>query len=213
MLYRGAMKEDLKALEGYVSRSAWPHVPCPVCEHGFLAPEVLDAVQSAESQRARSHDSWEPDWISGTFHGMLKCAVPACAETVSIVGDFKVGPTIEPNGNWHGGYDDLFRLRFARPALTILTLPSETPDNVKEAIEGTSQVLWIDPSAAANRMRFAIEALLTCRHVRRFVVAHGKQRRLTTHDRITEFKNVTPRQARHSKQSSGSATAGATRTA
>jgi hypothetical protein len=189
MLYGDPMEQDLKALDGYVSQRDWPHVNYPTCGNGFLTPDVLDAVPSMASERAQTHESWEPDWISGTFHGLLRCAVPSCAETVSVVGNLKVGPTLAPDSSWDGAdYDNMFQLRFALPALTILTPPAETPEEVKEAIKSASQMLWIDPSAAANRLRLAIEALLTNRGMPRFAVSNGTRSRLTTHARIVKFK-------------------------
>jgi hypothetical protein len=182
------MVHDLMVFDGYVARSNWPHVSCPACTRGFLVPAVLEAVPSEQSKRAKSHESWEPDWISGTFYGLLKCAAPSCGETVTITGDFKVGPLLESDGSWYGEYDDMFRLRFALPALPILTLPAETPKDVKQAIEHASRVLWIDPSAAANRLRFAIEALLTHLRIPRFVISKGKRSRVTTHVRIVKLK-------------------------
>ena len=146
MLYGCRMMHDLRVFDGYVARSNWPHVSCPACTYGFLAPTVLEAVPSEESKRAKSDESWEPDWISGTFYGLLKCVAPSCGETVTITGDFKVGPLLESNGSWYGEYDDMFQLRFALPAFRILTPPPETPEDVKEAIEHASQMLWIDPA-------------------------------------------------------------------
>jgi uncharacterized protein DUF4145 len=107
---------------------------------------------------------------------------------VAVAGDFKVGPApLAPDGNWYGEYDDMFQLRFALPALPIITPPAETPEAVKAAIQSASQILWTDPSAAANRLRFAIEALLTDRGIPRFP-AKGTRARLTTHARIVKFK-------------------------
>lgn len=48
--------------------------------------------------------------------------------------------------------------------------------------------MWIDRGAAANRLRLAIEEILTAQRVRRFDTAPGrKRRRLPTHVRILEF--------------------------
>ena len=51
-----------------------------------------------------------------------------------------------------------------------------------------SALLWVDPGAAANRLRFAIEELLTAEGMRRFVNRDHKRVRLSTHMRIQEFK-------------------------
>jgi Domain of unknown function (DUF4145) len=161
----GYLTNDLKALDDYVSRSDWPRAGCPVCGDGYLIPETFETLESPESMRLHDDESWEPDWIRGTFHGSLKCVIPSCGE-----------------------WAELFRLRIALPAFPILTPPSETAEQVKEAIHGASEVLWVDPSAAANRLRFAIETALTAIGMRRYTRKNGKLIRISTHQRITEFK-------------------------
>lgn len=45
--------------------------------------------------------------------------------------------------------------------MRLLAVPDGTPDDVKRAIESASQTIWMSPSTGANRLRAAIEQLLT----------------------------------------------------
>jgi hypothetical protein len=145
-------------------------------------------VEAARSSRARNHENWEPEWTHGTFHGSLRCSLAQCTEPVSIAGDYKIDLVLATDGKWFGEYDAFYRLRFAVPALPLLDPPSKTPDRVRRAVQAASATLWTDPAAAGNRLRFAIEELLTGHGVRRFSVRNGKQTRLTTHARIVAFQ-------------------------
>ena len=74
------------------------------------------------------------------------------------------------------------------PALQIIVLPVNTPSAVAERVAEAATVLWADPSAAANRLRLAIEELLTALRVRRTQIIHGKRSLLPTRQRIAAYK-------------------------
>lgn len=176
--------QDLRLLDDWVQESSWPHTDCPVCGAGSLTPDSIVSVEAAASSRHHDHEAWEPEWIHGTFHGVLRCSVGRCNEPVSIAGDYKVDMVMAPGGGWYGEYEAFYRLRYALPALPLLAPPDKTPETVRRAVEAASALLWIDPGAAGNRLRFAIEELLTAQRVRRSIMKDGKRIRLTTHRRI-----------------------------
>ncbi len=110
-----------------------------------------------------------------------------------IVGDYAVDVDFDDDGR---SFEvDVYRLRFAAPPLKIVASPVGTPDTVIKAIDGATAVIWTDPSAAANRLRVAIEELLTAHRIRRFRNVRGKRIRLNTHDRIQEFGQYKTRPA------------------
>jgi hypothetical protein len=190
------MARDLRPLDDWVLKTEWPYLPCPSCADGALSPDDdgLKTVNSGESIRYRDHEDWEPEWLMGRFHGVLKCHRPDCQETVVIAGDYKVD-TVEGQGNdWQGqAWGDYLRLRFARPPLRLLAAPPGTPQPVTEAIDSASEVLWSDPGAAANRLRVGIEQLLSDRRVPKTAPkTKGGRRRLTTHERIEKFTITQP---------------------
>lgn len=79
-----------------------------------------------------------------------------------------------------------------------MTRPAGTPAEVVNAIKSASNVLRTDPNSAANRLRFAIESLVTALGQRRYTVSRPKngapatRSRLTTHACITEYRKGHP---------------------
>jgi hypothetical protein len=187
--------QNLKLLDRWVLIGEWPHVECPLCDDGYLSPSTdgLITVDSGPSRIYRDHDGWEPDWLTGRFHGVLECRSAECQETVVVAGDYKVDYVNGPDGHWYGEWGEYLQLRYARPALPLLRPPDKIPDDVKAAIESASEVLWSDPGAAANRLRVGIEHLLTAHKVAKTTVSKkGKRERISTHARIQLFKTAKP---------------------
>jgi hypothetical protein len=154
---------------------------------GHLA---LDAIEPVASERStRDYDkSGNPMDLSGTFHGLMSCAIPTCRETVAVAGDYCVDVDVEDDGRTTEF--DFFRLRFAAPALKIALPPPTTPDAVIKAIESAAAVVRADPNAAANRLRVAIDELFTAYGMPRFRNSNGKRRRIPTDIRIKEFRRL-----------------------
>ena len=132
------------------------------------------------------HRSGNPVDLFRTSHGLLRCAIPACREAVAIADDYGVDLDIKDDART--AEFDFFRLRFATPALKIILSPPATPEPVMKAIESAAAVVWVDANAAADRLRVAIDELLTAYGVPRFRNSNGKRRRIPTDIRIEEFE-------------------------
>lgn len=90
-----------------------------------------------------------------------------------------------------GTFGDIYRVRYVNPPLMILIVPTGTPKPVEDAVESASVILWLSPSAAANRLRHAVEELLTARKVKKTTIGkNGKRVKLTLHDRIVAFSKT-----------------------
>lgn len=188
--YPAVVAQNLRLLDAWVTAEGWPYVACPYCADGHLAIEKITTVESEKSSRSRGHPDWDPTWIEGVFHGTLKCALPNCGEHVTVAGEYAVDVDTDEAG--YGTFAEFLRLRYCQPPLQVAVLPDGTPDEVKAAVVAASAVLWVDPGAAANRLRFAIEELLTARGIRRYETRGGSRFRLSTHKRIQEFKKKAP---------------------
>jgi hypothetical protein len=161
-------------------------------------PESFQSYSLRENAEEEDYD-WEPDWMGGTFFGTLACDNKSCNEVVVIAGDWKVQERLGPRGRWHGEYETRAFLRFATPPFLLIdSLPVKTPKVVGERIKEASAVLWVDPNAAGNRLRLAVEDLLTARGVTRFKFVRDKKtkkrtrQRMSTHERLIIFKDKWP---------------------
>lgn len=180
--------DEIRKLAGWLQQGEWPAVGCPQCGIGTLSVKSLNPVDSAASVRHHDDDNWEPDWQFGLFHGMLRCNRRACNESVVVSGAYKVDVSLDDDGSWRGEWGIFYKLRYSIPALPIMALPANVPSEVQEAITAASRILWTDPNSAGNRLRVAIEELLTKKGMRRYVTRNGRKHRLSTHARIQEFK-------------------------
>jgi len=158
------MAHVLEPLADWFVEEDWPHLPCPTCAKGHLTPTVENS-DSGSSKRLRAHEAWEPDWIEGTFHGTLECTNLSCRDSIAVGGDMRVNEA--PSRDWSVRFTTEYRVRFIYPPLELVRLPSRTPETVRERVVAASLVLWAEPNSAANRLRAAVEELLTAQRIRK----------------------------------------------
>jgi hypothetical protein len=192
----GDVADDLRAFDKPFEGTKWPSAPCPTCKVGNLhvvrtpdGKQVVSTVKSSASARNTDRETWDGDPLDfyGTFHGVLGCARPQCEERVVVAGEWTTD--VDDYGNWTAYY----LLRFALPAIPLMTAPTSTPEAVVQRIDEASRVVWADPGSAANGLRRAVEAVLDHQKVRKTATKKaGGRRPLTTHERITEFKRKDP---------------------
>lgn len=191
MPYGRCVTHHLIVLDGWIDEDDWPRVPCPTCNSGYLTERELKSFADASSTADQRHPSWEPDWLVGSFSGVMRCDNSDCREPVVVAGEWQV--VINEGDPSRGQYGELYRVRFVRPALKLIELPPRTPAKVRQGIDGASALLWASPSAAANRLRVAVEDLLTAKKVNKTVLtARGRRKRLTAHQRIDLFRQTHP---------------------
>jgi Domain of unknown function (DUF4145) len=168
-----------------VSKNNFPQVACPVCLVGHLVPEKLQGTPTAAAKQVYEQTG-NPIELSGVFTGTLRCAIHTCREPVAVAGAYTVDPDADETGN--SGWGDMYKVRYMEPPPRIIVTPKGTPEAVVKALDSASRVLWADPSSAANRMRVAIENLMTEYGMRRYGVRNHKRYRLSTQARIVEFR-------------------------
>lgn len=130
--------------------------------------------------------------LTGTCSGTFRCSDSECGRAVLISGDWSHDIDVDPLTNGTR-WTDYIRVRYVTPALPIFVPPAKTPVKVTAAIKAASELLWINPNAAANLLRQAMEELLNSKRVRRIAVTkRGKQRRLSAHERIELYRTADP---------------------
>jgi hypothetical protein len=163
--------------------------PCPFCQQVTLAADksTLHALEGKDSDNAKDHPDWEPEWSDFRFACLLRCA---CGETVAAVGkqgltqefvyDSNRQPVIE--------YLPRFEPLYFHPPLPIIAVPKGTPDAVAEQISRSFRSYWDDLESCANSLRSATEKLLD--HVTIPQTApdkNGTVRRLSLAQRLAVF--------------------------
>jgi Domain of unknown function (DUF4145) len=167
--------------------SEWPLLLCPACRGASLEPSV-NTLYDRESTAALEGADWDPLSLGGIFHGDLACPRSPCGNKYVVAGTWGVDYDGESS---EGHYAEFFSVSYILPALPLMEYPDAVPDKIRDPISAASLVLLSDASAAANRIRSAIEALLDCQRVRKHH-AGNRSARLTTHARIKEFEARNP---------------------
>lgn len=172
--------------------TSWPYIPCPSCKRAGLTllPDSLVLEEANQSKSWHALDYWDPDFIYGGFHCVLQCYKDTC-DIVRVVGRTGVYEK-----SMEEGYHLDLRPLFFMPELPLIQSFGDCPKQVRERIEAASPILWVDPSAAANRLRSAVEALMDHEGIPRRWSANGKTYDISLHNRIERFKTV---RSEHSK--------------
>lgn len=161
---------------------------CPTCEIGLLTirKEEFQSEELRDSKRAHAHDAWDPDWIEYTYSCLLHCNNSKCCEVVASTGKGSVDWDVEDDADGvpQQVYLDFYKPLFFHPHLKIIPIPSEAPEEVRDALYESFKLFFCSPTAALNHVRRAIEELLTALKVKRFSTSNGKRRPLPLHNRI-----------------------------
>lgn len=185
-------RHPLLPLADWFADGQWPSISCPACQRSTVQ-RVGKTVTVPSSQTAYQavvdHGYLDPDNLHGTFTAMLRCSDPTCTAQLAIAGDWFVSD--ESNEFEGPKWGENLRVRYISPALNTVGPVSGTPAPVAAAIRAANELIWINPNAAANQLRQAVEVLLTHLKVRKTQPANAK-RRLTTHARIEALRPAYP---------------------
>ena len=182
------MAIDRAIWKEYFTEHRIPRWPCPSCRAPLrLEKGSLKSLESALSAEAQSSDDWQPDWYEGRFSGLLSCLDSRCNETVAMVGTVR---TAFKDQSW--ATEDRYYPVCFFPALPIFSIPENVPSTVSSQIEKAFAAFWSDLNSAANRIRSAVEALLTHKRIARTPTARHKRRFLSLQQRIERFASNRP---------------------
>lgn len=182
-----AQRTELIKLSNFFDENNWPHIKCPFCKLGQLAPDKITSVESVKSKAARAQPDWDPFWIHGIFSALLKCT--NCNSEVFAQG--LMGVDIIDVDPYENGmkYSTCYKVKYFSEPLDIMSFPKGCSDEVKSRVNEVSNVLWINPDAATNRLRVAIDELLTALKIPRNQKNKKSQwEKLSTHARIQLLK-------------------------
>jgi Domain of unknown function (DUF4145) len=179
-----------------INRSEWrnmfdviPRWHCPTCQVGRLRLDrrTLSKEETGPSKRSREHELWDPEWIVSRFTGFLRCDSPHCRELSAVFGSVLLAHS-------ESELADCFDVRGIYPAPLPFPVGREIPQKVAQAVQAAANLFWMDREAATNKVRQAVEALLTEQRVARFP-RKGKRRPLSLGSRIMIYQKKHPDRA------------------
>lgn len=167
-----------------LSEDSVPDWPCPSCGMPTLqiVPGSFRTILDRKSRFLPDHE-YHPMAMTGRFICLLECS--KCAETCSVSGNYDTDqdydvvdgePTACPFERGHP--------RSITPPPPMIQIPKECPKEIRREIVAAFALFWADNSSSLNRIRIAIELLLTELGVRRQSAKQGKRTRLSLDSRI-----------------------------
>jgi hypothetical protein len=118
--------------------------------------------ETAGSKQERDEPYWSPELVDYSFSAWLKCTHSPCGQDVVVsgIGGVEQWQTTDPDGDPDTVYSDYFGPRFFSHTPDIFDLPKKCPKEVKGHLRAGFKLFFSDQSAAANRIRVALENLL-----------------------------------------------------
>jgi hypothetical protein len=172
-----------------IKTNSSPPWPCNSCARGTFALVTGSLIhkETVWSKRARKSDDWDPDWITYSFTAWVKCNNPACNEEAAVAGSGGVNYNCDEEGQAVERFD-YFSPLFCTPMPDIFELPKKCPEEITSELRAAFALFWSDPSASANRVRVALEALMNHLQIqKRRKNKKGKFDKLNLHGRIKVF--------------------------
>jgi hypothetical protein len=139
------------------------------------------------SKVGHEYEGWEPDHIEGRFSCLADCG--HCGNVVGITGAFRIQDDRyydERLGDC-GDYEKYYRSLFFTESPLLVEIPEATPEPVVTELLASFQLFWCDPLACTNRIRSAVEKLLTEQKVPQTTGMKGKRHFLKLHNRIEKY--------------------------
>ncbi|OLF35426.1 hypothetical protein BTW00_08975 [Psychrobacter sp. C 20.9] len=156
-----------------------PDYLCPRCNKGLLRlnKDTLKSVETVDSKIYQRNEYSEFQDVQITFNCMFKCINDKCGEIVACTGhagvDIDYDDFSQPNE-----YYTYYKPLFFYPNLKLITIPEDTPDNIKKLLNKSFELFFTSPSAAANLVRVSIEEILTNQGVEKINNLHRRIEKL-----------------------------------
>ncbi len=162
---------------------------CPRCNVGHLEAEAEGWREEDVKESGGADCDWEPDWVRNLWTGSLRCRSSSCGDVVVGMGYTSLDQEVDEEVGliWVSRYHPLL----FEPPLHIVALPKSIPALLETDLIEVFRLYWASPSAAANRLRVAIEHYLSLQKVPRSRrTKKGKLVTLPLHTRIERFKQA-----------------------
>jgi DNA-directed RNA polymerase subunit RPC12/RpoP len=158
MMLRQVM--NMKLLDKF-GENQYTTIDCPHCNKG-MAEAKWDSVNKYETTSSineRDEEYWEPEMLDFKYSLNYECI--RCKGIVISTGEIRylqIGGVDYRTGEEE--YEDYYEYnpRYFNPTLSLINIPYRCPSEIKALLSRSFQIAFCDHSAAANRLRVALEA-------------------------------------------------------
>ncbi|HEY8933829.1 MAG TPA: DUF4145 domain-containing protein [Cyclobacteriaceae bacterium] len=172
------------------------HWRCPTCTIGILTliKKKFHLEETTKSIKTKHRET--PSYADYIFTGILKCNNSTCQDKVSFSGKAYQSDYERQTGEHLSETIEIVRFEplYFFPTLHLFEIQRECPLNIKNEIIKAFGHFFNDLSACANKIRIAVELILTEQGVQQTIINTKKKReRLSLHSRIMKFKKDNPK--------------------
>lgn len=176
---------------------------CPTCHSKTLElkKDTMFETELALSKRHSQSEDFDIEWSRYIYNVQYHCLNKKCNEIVLSSGTS--GYSLEPQFDCFGEYEgdapeQYYTPKIFLPELDFFEIPEKTPIEVRNLIKESFGIFFQSKNSAINKMRVAIEELLTQNSIPRYpTVVKSTTKPLSLHDRIVKavaadqkFKNL-----------------------
>ena len=132
------------------------------------------------------YDEFDPAERHGQFYTIVPCDDEDCRERVILAGVWRrVRESGRPfdRTDPNQGLRTEYHLEYMSPPPQLMKLSSKVPGVVEAGVILAAKLMWMDPSAAVNRLRASLELLMD---------DLGIPQSRSLHDRINSFAAINP---------------------
>jgi len=178
-VFRGGQRTIIETNKKWVV----PNWNCPECKVGILDAAEIKYEESPRSLKNHKENEFDFDWVFGIAFGKLKCNLKECGEIISFVGKYSVGVSFEPDDQYGMTQEYCSEISplYFYPPLSIIEIHKDYPPEIKKELHTAFTLYWCDQSACANKIRNAVEILLTKLKISRY---NQKKQFIPLHFRI-----------------------------
>lgn len=171
------------------SKLGWPCPACGASPLRIVKGSIVEGETHASST-AHSETWWEPEHIDGRFACMMDCG--NCKNHVAVAGTYLVRDDryIDPEIGEAGDYETYYQAKYFTESPRLVDIPDATPESVVDELLASFQLYWNDPLGCTNRIRSAVEKLLTAQRIAQTTRKKpgSKRQFMNLHRRIELFR-------------------------
>ena len=135
-----------------------PRLPCPHCEGRLSLTGKVKTHRSAATAWIANQDWSDLGQIEDEFHAVLTCESIECGQVVGMLGTVRYSKDHDEDGR--SVMIEVLEPKSFFPAPALIAIPNNTPPSVIREIRNAFSIAWIDPNAAANRLRVSAEYIM-----------------------------------------------------
>ena len=177
---------------------------CPNCKRStlFLDESSWFEKETESSKKAHSHVEHYPDWDEYIYSGSYKCSNPQCNEVVLTAGVAFWEESIDYENDEDNNivavdarWVKYYKPRLFLPSLDFFEIPEKTPTELRKLIKESFGLVLQSAGAASNKLRVALELLLTKHQIQsktddgKFIRLHNRIESIPEENILFEFKD------------------------